>query len=102
MTVQFKVEKRKELVKAIEELTLEKAKYQGVPSCAYQIGGLTLSKDSALSWGKGVNEKAVQNLVKRLTESGFKIVQDKQEPEIIGVTIAMPMSLFTPGGMGKP
>lgn len=96
MTVQFKVEKRKELVKAIEELTLEKAKYQGVPSCAYQIGGLTLSKDSALSWGKGVNEKAVQNLVKRLTESGFKIVQDKQEPEIIGVTIAMPMSLFTP------
>ena len=43
MNVHFEVENRKELVKALEELTLEKAKYLGVPSCAYQIGSLTLS-----------------------------------------------------------
>ena len=28
-----------------------KEKYLGVPSCAYQIGGDTVSKDGALSWG---------------------------------------------------
>ena len=55
MNVHFEVENRKELVKALEELTLEKAKYLGVPSCAYQIGSLTLSKNSSLSWGEEVN-----------------------------------------------
>jgi len=96
MSVQFKVESRKELVKAIEELTLEKATYQGMPSCAYTLGGLTLSKDGTLSWNEKVNETAVQSLVKRLQEKGFEIVQASEEPEVIGFTVAMPKSLFTP------
>ena len=41
---------RKDLVKKIEELTGEKAKYLGVPSCAYKIGDYEVSKDGTLSW----------------------------------------------------
>ena len=96
MNVQFKTGNRKELVKVIEELTLEKAKYLGVPSCAYQIGGLTLSKDSKLTWNEDVNETAVQNLVNRIVERGFEMVQENNEPEVVGFTVAMPRSLFTP------
>ena len=96
MNVQFKIENRKELVKVIEELILEKAKYLGVPSCAYQIGGLTLSKDSKLTWNEEVNETAVQNLVNRIVERGFEMVQENNEPEVVGFMVAMPRSLFTP------
>lgn len=41
---------RKNLVAAIERLTGEKAKYLGVPSCAYKIGSYEVSKDGSLSW----------------------------------------------------
>ena len=71
MNVHFEVENRKELVKALEELTLEKAKYLGVPSCAYQIGSLTLSKNSSLSWGEEVNETAMERLLAALGKIQF-------------------------------
>ena len=41
---------RRNLAKAISEHLGVEAKYLGVPSCAYQIGSYTLSKDGALSW----------------------------------------------------
>lgn len=43
-------ENRKALVKAIAEFTGQKAKYMGVPSCAYSIGELTVTKDGALEF----------------------------------------------------
>ena len=53
MTHHFNVsgQDRKKLVKAITEHLGQEAKYLGVPSCAYQIGTYTVSKDGALSWG---------------------------------------------------
>jgi len=61
-----------------------------------KIGGLTLSKDSKLTWNEEVNATAVQNLVNRLVERGFEMVQENNEPEVVGFTVAMPRSLFTP------
>lgn len=43
-------ESKKQVIKAIEEATGCKAKYLGVPSCAYQIGEYTLNKDCSLTW----------------------------------------------------
>ena len=37
--------KRKELVQAIAEITGEKADYKRMPTCAYEIGDITVDKD---------------------------------------------------------
>ena len=114
MNVHVEVENRKELVKALEKLTLEKAKYLGVPSCAYQIGSLTLSKNSSLSWGEEVNETAMERLLAALEEKGFvtkegnlaeKMLKNRAaaepanvetEPEMLDVNISLPKDIFTP------
>ena len=118
MNVHVEVENRKELVKALEKLTLEKAKYLGVPSCAYQIGSLTLSKNSSLSWGEEVNETAMERLLAALEEKGFvtkegnlaeKMLKNmaaaekaaepanvETEPEMLDVNISLPKDIFTP------
>lgn len=46
MEVKFNVtgNERKELVTAIAEITGEKPRYKGVPSCAYQIGCFTVDR----------------------------------------------------------
>lgn len=52
MVLHFNVTKeaRKAMVKAIEMELGVKAKYLGVPSCAYQIGDYRVEKDGTLSW----------------------------------------------------
>nr|WP_307759856.1 hypothetical protein [uncultured Peptostreptococcus sp.] len=44
----LKGEERKKLVHAIEHLTLEKAKYLGMPSAAYEVGEFIVSKKELL------------------------------------------------------
>ena len=48
-------ERRKELVKVIENSMGIKAKYLGMPSAAYQIGEYTVTRDGALTWGDMVD-----------------------------------------------
>lgn len=53
MVLHFNVtgESRKAMVKAIETELQIKAKYLGVPSCAYQIGGYRVERDGTLTCG---------------------------------------------------
>lgn len=52
MILHFNVtgEARKKMVKAAEAELGVKAKYLGVPSCAYQVDIFTIGKDGSLSW----------------------------------------------------
>ena len=52
MVLHFNVtgDARKQMVKAVEQELGVKAKYLGVPSCAYQVDIFTISKDGTLSW----------------------------------------------------
>lgn len=52
MVLHFNVtkEERKTMVKAIEKELGVKAKYLGVPSCAYEIGGYKVERDGTLSF----------------------------------------------------
>ncbi|WP_026524737.1 hypothetical protein [Butyrivibrio sp. MB2005] len=50
MELTFSKETKKLMVKTIEEVTGEKAKYLGVPSCAYQIGDYRVERDGTLKW----------------------------------------------------
>lgn len=66
---------RKALVKAIEELTGEKAKYMGMPSAAFQIGGVTISKTGELTGDFD------ENLIAGLARAGFEGEADEEEIE---------------------
>lgn len=53
MVLHFNVtkESRKAMVRAIEKETGSKAKYLGVPSCAYEIGNYTVGRNGELEFG---------------------------------------------------
>lgn len=53
MVLHFNVtkDKRKAMVQAIEKEIVGKAKYLGVPSCAYEIGNFTVGKNGELEFG---------------------------------------------------
>ncbi|MGN8818982.1 virulence protein [Oribacterium sp. HCP28S3_H8] len=72
--------KRKELVHAIEEITGEKADYMRMPTCAYEIGDITVDKDGGVSCS---DEEKMQMVMKALNEKGFTAEEDAEtkQPE---------------------
>lgn len=75
---------RKELVKAISEITGTQSKYKGAPTFAYKIGGVTVDKN-------GIMEYEDESLKNSLAERGFAA-----EPTAkIGVSIDVPKADFT-------
>lgn len=91
---------RKALVKAIENITGEKAIYKKVPSCAYTVEDYTITKDGTLQWDERTDVSAAKLLVKRLADAGFaaedfqieSIEPDKSEPVEEGLCIQIPKS----------
>ena len=72
--------KRKELVHAIEEITGDKAQYMRMPTCAYEIGDITVDKDGGVSCS---DEEKMQMVMKALNEKGFTAEEDAEtkQPE---------------------
>ena len=72
--------KRKELVQAIAEITGEKADYMRMPTCAYEIGNITVDKDGGVSCS---DEEEMQMVMKALNEKGFTAEEDAEtkQPE---------------------
>ncbi len=91
---------RKELVKAIENITGEKAIYKKVPSCAYTVENYTITKEGTLQWDERTDVSAAKLLVKRLADAGFaaedfqieSIEPDKSETVEEGLCIQIPKS----------
>ena len=103
---------RKELVKAIENLTGEKAKYAGVPSCAYQIGNYIVSKDGALSWPDLDDAEPEllskhEFLIERLLEAGFEGTfpgfeeesEEREQGEDYGLSVTVPFDSVEIGNL---
>lgn len=63
---------RKRLVQAIAQILESDAKYLGVPSCAYQVGNFTISKDGILSFDDHTNSGEAEQLIEHLCEMGFE------------------------------
>jgi hypothetical protein len=59
---------RKALVEAIEKITGEKAVYKFVPTCAYEIGSITVDKTGGVN---SEDEEKLKDLVESLREEGF-------------------------------
>ena len=64
-------EQRKQMAQVISEIIQEKVVYKRVPTCAYQIGFFTISKDGVLSWTEDTDAETVKGVVAGLKMMGF-------------------------------
>lgn len=91
MQVKFNVtgKERKELVKRIETITSEKAKYLGMPSAAYEVGIFTIDKSGTVNC---IDDFALERLVHNLIRDGF-IPEEESKSEhdaTQSLTVAIP------------
>lgn len=97
---------RKELVTAISEILETKPKYMGMPSAAYDFGGLTIDKTGTLEFEDNIFPKDIKDLLQNLADRGFTAASSedlKQDEEVteepeempqceeVGLTIAIPL-----------
>lgn len=103
---------RKKLVSVIAEALDTKAIYQKVPTCAYKIGGLTITKEGALIWDP-TDDTIAKAALKAAEDAGFiydeQAVQDIQEEshrqsgetENIGLTVTIPLYMVNTENLSR-
>lgn len=75
---------RKKLVQTISEITGENAEYQFMPTCAYNIGTLSVDKDGTLHCEDGTE---ISGLLEELRKRGFIAETEKDDNRL---TISIP------------
>ena len=72
---------RKNLVKAIAEITGQEARYNGAPAFTYTVGNYTVERDGSITTE---NEVGMQNLAAALREQGFETEMPEiaEEPKV--------------------
>ncbi len=91
MNIKFNIEKsqRKALAMKIGELADMDVRYCGVPSCAYEIGFFTLSKDAVLSFADRMDTEVIERVLTGLEKAGYE-----SEEEPVSLTLTMPRDFF--------
>ncbi len=86
MTIKFNCTgaERKKLVQAISEITRLSAEYQYMPTCAYNIGTMTVDKKGTLHCEDGTN---INGLLQELRKRGFITETEKADNRL---TISIP------------
>lgn len=96
---------RKRLVVAIADFTWQEPKYLGVPSCAYQVGGFTVSKDGCVSFDEAAEVEQAEELIQYLAQQGFTSPDaelEEPEPETpLGMNISFPLEGFDEGAIER-
>lgn len=64
-------ERRKEMVAAISGIVGMKAVYMRMPTCAYAISNLTVSKEGTLVWDERTDSGTVEKVLAGLAQAGF-------------------------------
>ena len=91
-------DRRKELVKALGEGMGVKPKYLGVPSCAYGIGAVTITKDCCL---ESEDEEALQKASAVLETAGFKAAEEAPAERADHMTVSIPREKLSDGDIEK-
>jgi hypothetical protein len=74
--------KRKELVKVISDTTGARAEYKFMPTCNYEIGFFTVTKDGALEFDDMADSEEVEKVLEAIAAAGFEPEpQEPTEPE---------------------
>jgi hypothetical protein len=71
-------EERRKLVQLVSEITDIATVYKKVPTCAYDIGTFTVSKDGVLSWTEDTDVDAVNTVIAGLKMMGFTAKEEKK------------------------
>ena len=79
-------ERRKEMVKVISGIVGMKAVYMRMPTCAYAISNLTVSREGTLSWDERSSGELVEKVLAGLAQAGFtaepeETAEAQAEPE---------------------
>lgn len=105
---------RKSLVTAISEILGTKAKYMGMPTAAYDFGGLIVDKTGTLEFEENIFPKDIETLLQKLADRGFtaensddleQVEEVSEEPEetpqseSAGLTIAVPLEKVKVGNL---
>lgn len=105
---------RKALVTAISEILGTKAKYMGMPTTAYDFGGLIVDKTGVLEFEENIFPKDIKALLQKLAERGFTAensenfeqceeVSEKPEEtpqgENVGLVVAIPLEKVKVGNL---
>ena len=113
-------EKRKEMVEVISGVVGMRAVYMRMPTCAYAISNITVSKDGTLAWDERTDSRTIEKVKEALAAAGFTAEETEEtaqeagteeetaepenhaeEPETapqgadLGLTVAMPRESFT-------
>lgn len=100
---------RKALVTAISEIFGTKPKYMGMPTAAYDFGGLTIDETGALEFDENIFPKDIKDLLQELKGRGFTAEGNdvSEEPEEtpqgenMGLTIDIPIENVLVGNFTK-
>lgn len=100
---------RKALVTAIGEILGTKPKYMGMPTAAYDFGGLIIDKNGDAEFEENIFPKDIENLLKQLADRGFvavgkEVSEDYEEvpqSESVGLTVAIPLENVLVGNLTK-
>lgn len=71
-------EERRKLVQIVSEIINTAAVYKKVPTCAYEIGTFTVSKDGVLSWTEDTDVETVKTVVAGLEIMGIYAKEERQ------------------------
>ena len=99
MEFNYKVtgERRKALVTTISELLDTKAVYKGMPTAAYAIDNLTVTKEGTLIADERTDEATLNKVLAALADAGFTTdapdAADAEEPTEL--VISMPPTVIT-------
>lgn len=119
-------EKRKEMVEVISGVVGMKAVYMRMPTCAYAISNITVSKDGTLVWDERTDSRTIEKVKEALAAAGFTTEETTEtaqeagteeestdaennadEPETapqgadIGLTVAVPLGMVLCGNLTK-
>jgi len=97
VTINYDVQgkERKKLVEHISELRGTSSKYLGVPSCAYQVGPITVGRNGELTFSDGMNEEEMEALIHSLSEAGFEEGQAQNRTSRTDLVIQLPRDSFS-------
>lgn len=74
---------RKALVKAVSNALGIEAKYLRMPTCAYEIGKFTITKEGTLVYDDCTDNEKVVLLMASLEEQGFKLETEEQADTLV-------------------
>ena len=91
-----KGKERQKLAQVVSEVLNTVARYQGVPSYAYEIGGCLLDRQGTLHIDSEVDSETVNRLIVYLAEQGFVgEAEDNADQAHSGFVVSMPRDSFT-------